>query len=104
MTEFAEMTRQKSEQAKPALGAKALEDQQARLEREAAALRANLRKRKEQGSAREESTGGCSPGHPIKGGPFEIHSLSRGNCPDATLMPPSRTFYWPGTQPQTSRS
>jgi hypothetical protein len=52
------MARQKSEQAKPAplLGAKALEDQQARLEREAAALRANLRKRKDQVRAREAQT------------------------------------------------
>jgi hypothetical protein len=60
------MARQKSEQAKPAplLGAKALEDQQARLEREAAALRANLRKRKEQVRAREAQTAPLPPEDP----------------------------------------
>ena len=53
------MAKQNSEQDRmaPILGAKALEDQQARLKREAAALRANLRKRKEQMRAREKGEG-----------------------------------------------
>jgi hypothetical protein len=37
----------------PSLSAKAIADQQARLEREAVALRANLRKRKDQARARD---------------------------------------------------
>ena len=39
----------------PSLSAKAWAEQQARQEREAAALRANLRKRKDQARAREAS-------------------------------------------------
>ena len=66
MTEFSGMARQKPEQAKPAplLSAKAMEDQYARLEREAAALRANLRKRKEQVRAREAQTVPLPPEDP----------------------------------------
>jgi hypothetical protein len=71
MADFERMARQKSEQAKPALGAKALEDQQARLEREAAALRANLRRRKEQVRAREEGQGALPPGPPSKAEPLK---------------------------------
>ncbi len=52
------MAKHPSDAAKPApvLSAKAQAEQQARQEREAAALRANLRKRKEQARAREGIT------------------------------------------------
>ena len=51
------MAKDASDAGKPAplLSAKALAEQQARQEREAAALRANLRKRKDQARARETS-------------------------------------------------